>query len=308
MGLAKRIFGLFSIMLAAAWELKYEAIRAILYERGWTMLTEHLDAEFPLHYGTPTALVALGIGLFVWSKPPKVQASSKRSPSTKPPLPDGLPDLRVADHKRVATLFESEERDKLFPLMESETLLVWARPMKGNNTLMRLPGSTWRTHFLVCLPKEGQWDRAVTFVKMMAGQQSIWEDVYFNQKQIEQVWPELEWIPLLTAARLAYEAVEAEGLEKLFVSSSDTASEKIVSIIDSIMVHEEIELWGKKPPSTVLRPIPHSEHAQLHPVPNTSNLGPVFASEPNRWEDVVIQRADLDDYLAGIRALSQTMI
>jgi hypothetical protein len=142
----------------------------------------------------------------------------------------------------------------------------------------------------------------------MAGQQSVWYDLYFNKKQIEQVWPELEWIPLLTAARLVYEAVEAEGLEKLFVSSSDSASEKITSIIDSIMVHEEIELWGKKPPSTVLRPIPYDEHAQLHPVPNTSNLGPVFASEPNRWEDVVILRADLDDYVASIRDLSRKAI
>jgi hypothetical protein len=223
-------------------------------------------------------------------------------------LPDGLPDLRVADHKQVAALFENQQRDILFPLMESEKLFVWARAMKGNDTLIRLAGSVWKTHFMLCLPKQDQWERAQTFVKLMAGQQSVWYDVHFNQKQIEQVWPELEWIPLLTAARLAYEAVETEGLEKVFASPSQTASEKITSIIDSFMAHDIIELWGKRPPSNVVRMIPRDEYPQLHHVPNTNNLGPVFASEPHRWEDVVVVRTDLSAFVAWIRDLSRKTI
>ena len=134
MGLVKRILGLLSFGTAALWAFRYEAIRGILYERGWVMLTEHMDVEILFHYGAPAALMALGIGLFIWSRPAKVDVANKPAFKSDLHLPDGLPDLRVADHKRVAALFESEERDKLFPLMESERLFVWARPMKGNES------------------------------------------------------------------------------------------------------------------------------------------------------------------------------
>lgn len=317
MGIVKRYFKLTCGLVfgggSIAWEYKWEAVRGILYERGWTMLTEGAGETF-VHYGILVTLVAMTIGMSFWAKSPFWATSPKVDGANIPVLnsnlrlPDGLPDLRVADHKRVAALFENEQRDVLFPLMESERLLVWARAMKGNDTLVRLAGAVWKTHFLICLPKEGQWERAQTFVKLMVGQQSIWYDVYFNQKQIEQVWPELEWIPLLTAARLAYEAVETEGLEKVFSSPSQTASEKITSIIDSFMAHNIIELWGKKPPSNIVRMIPRDEYDQLHHVPNTNNLGPVFASEPHCWEDVVILRADLCAFVAWVRDLSRKTI
>src|SRR5262249_35768190 len=56
------------------------------------------------------------------------------------PQRDDLPDLRVADNSRVASLFESDERDKLFPLLEANKLTAWARPMKGNDALTSIPG------------------------------------------------------------------------------------------------------------------------------------------------------------------------
>jgi len=42
---------------------------------------------------------------------------------------DSIPDVRVADYPAMAALFENAERDKLFPLLESEKLAAWARPM-----------------------------------------------------------------------------------------------------------------------------------------------------------------------------------
>jgi hypothetical protein len=50
-----------------AWEYKWEAVRGILYERGWVMLTEGLG-ETAAHYGTLIGLVGITAGLFIWAK------------------------------------------------------------------------------------------------------------------------------------------------------------------------------------------------------------------------------------------------
>jgi hypothetical protein len=223
---------------------------------------------------------------------------------------DELPDVRIADNPRACKLFESDASDKLFPLMESGRLTVWARPMRGDYKLLRLPGNTWRTHFLAFLPKQGEQTQHQTFVKTQAGQQSIWFDVHFNQKQIERIWPELEWIPILTAARIAYEAMESSGLEGVITSPGQTAAGKLAFFVDMMTSREdcEIQLRGRKPPSTVLRPIPQEEFPHLHLIPNTNNLGPIIASEPTRYNDVEIIRADLNDHISWLQDIANEKI
>jgi hypothetical protein len=230
----------------------------------------------------------------------------KTGPIVVPTLRDDLPDVRVADNPRVCRLFESNERDKLFPLMEAEKLTVWARPMKGDDKLLHLQGHTWRTHFFMFLPKQGEQTRHQTFVKTQAGQQLIWFDVHFNQKQIESVWPELEWIPILTAAQIAYEAMESSGLEGVITSPGQTATDKLTFFIDMMTSREdrEIQLRGRKSPSTVLRPIPREEFPHLHLIPNTNNLGSIIASEPARYNDVEIIRADLNDHISWLHDIA----
>jgi hypothetical protein len=319
--MAKRLGGLCSFLLAAIWALRWEALRAYIYERGFQVL-ESAGIDPALHWGIPVALVAAGLFLFwrtgqhhhsqieairAWLGPRKKQKENLHIPHI---LPEGLPDLRIADNPRVAALFESGEQDKLFPLLEADRLHLWARPMRSReagkeNALGKLPGSIWKDHFLAYLPQvEGQF-RAQTFIKMQRGQQSVWFDAYFNQKQIEAIWPELEWIPLLTAARLAYEAIEEGKLEKLFTSSKGTIEDKISSVIGTFMAHNgKMDLRGKKPPSSVVRSIPRDEYINLRHIPNTNSLGPLFANDSGRRDDVVVLRADLASYIDWIRDLA----
>jgi hypothetical protein len=118
----------------------------------WSAPTVILAA---LAAGALVSIIMMSVRMFWRLSPARSVANASSTPSLMAdyqsgkwtpsyPLPVGLPDLRVADHKRVAALFESEQRDRLFPLMENETLFVWARPMKGNETKL-LPG--WRDQF-----------------------------------------------------------------------------------------------------------------------------------------------------------------
>jgi hypothetical protein len=75
------------------------------------------------------------------------------------------------------------------------------------------------------------------------------------------------------------------------------------------LAHETIELRGKKPPSSVVRPIPHAEYHYLRHVPKANDLGPVFAADSEHlWEDVTVLRADLDDYIKWVRELADKAI
>jgi hypothetical protein len=82
------------------------------------------------------------------------------------------PNLRVADHQAVLSLFEGDERDKLFPLLEVGKLTAWARPMysglppgSGNAPLTKLPGETWASHIFFHIPSSGPGTINQTFIK-----------------------------------------------------------------------------------------------------------------------------------------------
>src|SRR5260370_1008383 len=222
-------------------------------------------------------------------------------------ISDSLSDLRVADSPRVSRLFESDERDKLFPLLEAEKLTAWARPRKGNDPLGRLPGNIWKSHFLLSMPKEGQWDRAQTFIKTKAGQETMWFDLHLNQRQVELIWPELELLPILKAAGIAFEAAEEVGIEELVSSHSQSAAQKLSHLVSSILVHD-YPLRGKKPPSTISRLIPKDELSRLHHVIGTNSIRSDFASTPLQYDDVTIIRADLNDYIGSLRRVAKASI
>jgi hypothetical protein len=112
---------------------------------------------------------------------------------------DAIPDFRVADAPSAMKLFEGKERDKLFPLLEAERLTAWARPMysglppgSGSAPLARLPGSTWATHVLFCLPSSGPGTINQTFIKTKGRLESKWYDIHLNRKQIAAIWPNEE--------------------------------------------------------------------------------------------------------------------
>jgi hypothetical protein len=93
--LAKRLFGLLSFGGAALWEYRWEAIRSLLYERGWVMLTEYMDGA-ALHYAIPVILVVVGLGLFIWSK----SANNRLPQQAAPSMPDDLSIRELFSHIR----------------------------------------------------------------------------------------------------------------------------------------------------------------------------------------------------------------
>ncbi len=240
--------------------------------------------------------------------PKLVEALRAFKPIEASTVLSSLPDLRVADNPRVIDLFEGDQRDKLFPLLEAEKLTAWARPMKsGELPLTRLPGNIWKSHFLLSLPKERQWDRAQSFIKTQARQETIWYDLHLNQQQVERVWPDLEWVPILMAARLAFEAAEELGIEDLVSSSNQDAEQKLSYFVNSFLVRD-YPLKGKKPPSNNSRFIPKEELNHLHHVVGTASIRSDFASTPLRYDDVMIIRTDLNEYIGSLRSAARTPI
>jgi hypothetical protein len=128
-----------------------------------------------------------------------IEFASKRSrprPTVISPrtseLDKHIPDVRVADTPTAIDLFQGKDRDRLLPLLEAERLQGWARPMRtmGEPALTKLPGSIWKTHHLVFLPREDFSMRNQTFVKDIRTQQTAYYDVYLNRSEIEDLWPE----------------------------------------------------------------------------------------------------------------------
>jgi hypothetical protein len=91
---AKRVLGLLSFGSAALWALRWEAIRGLLYERGWVLLTEYMDGA-ALHYAIPGILVLFGVGLFIWSK-----SANNPLPRNAAPSPSDWPIRELFSHIR----------------------------------------------------------------------------------------------------------------------------------------------------------------------------------------------------------------
>jgi hypothetical protein len=106
-------------------------------------------------------------------------------------LAEHFPDIRVADDDRAIALFQSIERDKLFPLLESEKIDAWARPMGyGEPAPIKVPGNVWRTHQLHIFPATGPNQKNQTFVKTAGRQDTTYYDLWLNSLQLAKVWPQ----------------------------------------------------------------------------------------------------------------------
>jgi hypothetical protein len=68
----RRYFGLASILAAAIWHLRWEAIRAWLFDQGFHFMNPYLfgiTADQIFHWGPALAFVSLGVGLFYKTSP-----------------------------------------------------------------------------------------------------------------------------------------------------------------------------------------------------------------------------------------------
>jgi hypothetical protein len=102
-------------------------------------------------------------------------------------------------------------------------------------------------------------------------------------------------IPLHIAARHVYEAVERAGDLDLTIPSSSSPETKLTHFKIQLMVDDEAELFGVKPPSTQSRPIPKKElSGGLSPaVGEVSNLYRPSAPNEIAYSNVTISRSDL---------------
>jgi hypothetical protein len=217
----KRLAGLVLWLSAALWAWWWEFIRSLVYERGSHIVTPFIESpslDQILRWGPPLAFAGVG-GLLFWktrSRPSMVEdakigtstvqtsasqvsldwpirAIDQRMPdeaSLPSAIKEEIPDLRISDDPSIVALFEGAERDKLLPLLEIERIIAWGRPMgPGDPPLTRISGRLWSTHFLLTLPKQGQWSESQSFLKTKARQQTSYYDIHVNRTQIERIWP-----------------------------------------------------------------------------------------------------------------------
>jgi hypothetical protein len=257
-------------------------------------------------FGLATSTVVVLVILGYRADRKTISPSASPTASLLDDVAESIPDVRVADNPSVIDLFQGNERDKLFPLLEAEKLAAWARPDKGpapgvEASLTKLVGSTWKSHYFVFYPRvPGQFERNQTFVKGKGPLETSYYDVHLNQKQVERAWLELQQIPILEAARVAFDRAEELEIGDLIWSKHHTSSQKLSNFINAFLVRD-FQLRGIKPPSHTSRLIPASELGRLHHVLGTNSISSDFASEPLRYDEVTIIRRDLDAYLDSIQ-------
>jgi hypothetical protein len=119
-----------------------------------------------------------------------------------------IPDVRVADDPVAWGLFETNDRDKLFPLLEQGKIHAWGR--LGNGPLTKIPADQWSTHYLDHRPADSPGRINQTFFRPKSRPyESTYYDVHLNRNQLERAWPglsdtaSLDRIPCTELLRIA---------------------------------------------------------------------------------------------------------
>jgi hypothetical protein len=231
---------------------------------------------------------------------------------------DAIPDLRVADSPSAVELFEGRERDKLFPLLETEKLMAWARPMysglppgSGNAPLARLPGATWAGHVFFNYPSDGS-SRMInqTFIRTKGRLESKWYDIHLNRMEIGRLWPAVASEPPKSAQdhipdsaqssnpivdwKLAPDAVEAFAEEDLIAKRDKERERFEVSCLKRHDAEEELRKLYKTLPNAYVTEGSEEEKAIRRYQMQIKNYGTLERlSEPElrrAWDEL---RADL---------------
>lgn len=110
-------------------------------------------------------------------------------------------------------------------------------------------------------------------------------------------------IPLVRAARIAFEKTEGSFFGALQSRLNHTKNERLENSIDGFL-NRKLEMFGKSPPSSVLRKIPSHEMSELKWMPGTNSLISMYAANPGRYEDVIILRSSFKKYLESLKRLA----
>jgi hypothetical protein len=219
---------------------------------------------------------------------------------------EDTPDLRVADSSFVIALFDGNERDKLLPLLEAERLHSWGRPMRSEKigrdaALIILKSDVWRTHYLQHFPKEGQWERAQTFLKTKGRHESAYYDVFLNKAQIARLWPEK--VPLFEAASLVYEKIEDHMASAMVEIFADTANERLINICEILARPQGrkplVTLYGNHPPSSEIKEIYMEPRNRYRFVVEGNTI--VLQDNGDCFENLCIPFVDIDPAIGSLR-------
>jgi hypothetical protein len=105
-------------------------------------------------------------------------------------------------------------------------------------------------------------------------------------------WP---WNRVLIqdAAQQAYEAAERAEVLEYFILDGPSPLYRLETFKHVFLVDDEAVLYGAKPPSTVVRPIPREEYNQLHPIEGTNQLSFLGTRDVVAYTDVTVSAKDL---------------
>jgi hypothetical protein len=173
---------------------------------------------------------------------------------------NNIPDVRIADDPVVRSLFEGQQRDKLFPLLEAGKIVAWGRAGNGYPPPTKIPADIWRTHYLDYYPAPPEGINQ-TFLKSKARHESTYYDVHLNRSQIDRAWPGL-WnsIPLLEAATRAYEQTRDREVSIFPFALADSNDDILTWYCRAMTISHNgkpalITLRGNQPPSLIIEPI-----------------------------------------------------
>jgi hypothetical protein len=164
-----------------------------------TFLKAAMDGRDPLDVWVLATIVAAALAVFVYfsilalerNKKPKAGEREKSAGPDKigVEFTNGIPDVRIADDAAIWRLFETKDRDLLFPLLERGKLDAWGR--LGNGPLTKIPSEQWAAHYLDNRPADGPGRINQTFFRPRSRPyESTYYDVHLNRAQVESAWPD----------------------------------------------------------------------------------------------------------------------
>lgn len=112
------------------------------------------------------------------------------------------------------------------------------------------------------------------------------------------------FVSLSDAARILYEKTELTKVGQWIDGLNRIADHRISYFKYSLMINSA--LYGKRPPSTILRPINSKQMKSLRPNKDNSNLGHNATGGTPVYTDVSIKTKDLKKHIRYLRGLNFT--
>jgi hypothetical protein len=272
-----------------------------------TFLKAAIDGWSPLVVWVMAVVVAAALSVFVYyflltvekrRSPGATDSGSTTASGGALNSIGAIPDVRAADDLIVWRLFESSERDKLFPLLEEGRIQAWGRLGNGFPPLMKIPAGTWRTNYI-----ERHADPLVagrinqTFLKPTSPHGASYYDVCLNRSQLKTFWPKLwEPITLYEAASLTYGETRGTVISDMAEHRSDSP---LFWYVFHFFAVSKIPVYGRLKFSSKREQVPTIKGYTPQLRDNQIILKEIYGSKD--WENLTVDPADLIKDLESLR-------